>query len=152
VLISIDALSEARVQGLPRDVAPHLHALFEEGACAAYAVPAFPSVTAPGHAAIATGAWGDVNGVAANRQPRLPQDRNRLTELDDAYRFGPLRAEPIWITAALAGLDVVSLHFTQSPQPPGYPPRWKCGAASRTPSPHTASVRSGRWPCRARPC
>jgi hypothetical protein len=122
VLISIDALSEARVRGLPRDVAPHLHALFDQGACAAYAVPAFPSVTAPGHAAIATGAWGDVNGVAANRQPRLPQDRNRLTELDDAYRFGPLRAEPIWITAALAGLDVVSLHFTQSPRPPGYPP------------------------------
>lgn len=122
LLISLDAISEDRVRGMPRDVAPNLHALLDDGACAANALPAFPSVTAPGHAAISTGAYGDINGVAANRQPRLPRDQHRLTDIDDGYRAGPLRAEPIWVTAALAGLDVAAHHFTQSPQPPGYRP------------------------------
>jgi hypothetical protein len=122
ILISLDALSEERVRALPPDVAPHLQALFVEGACAAYAIPSFPSVTAAGHAAISTGVWGDVNGVSANTQPMLPRDRHRLTDTESGYSAGPLRAEPIWITAALAGLDVVSHHFTQAPQPPGYRP------------------------------
>lgn len=122
VLLSLDALSEQRVRALPARVAPNLQAMFRDGACAAYAVPAFPSVTAAGHAAISTGAYGDVNGVAANQQPTLPRERNRLTDLESGYLAGPLRAEPIWITAALAGLDVVSHHFTQAPQPPGYRP------------------------------
>lgn len=122
VLVSLDALSEARVFALSRSTAPNLQTLFAEGACAAYAVPAFPSVTASGHAAISTGAFGNVSGVAANDQPPLPRDRNRLTDREGGYLAGPLRAEPIWITAALAGLDVVSHHFPQAPQPPGYRP------------------------------
>jgi hypothetical protein len=122
ILLSLDALSEQRVRALPDGVAPNLKAMFRDGACAAFALPAFPSVTAAGHAAISTGAFGDVNGVAANLQPILPRDRNRMTDLESGYLAGPLRAEPIWITAALAGLDVVSHHFTQGPQPPGYRP------------------------------
>jgi hypothetical protein len=122
ILVSFDALSEARVRELPRTAVPHLHALFDDGACAAYAVAAFPSVTAPGHAAIWTGAYGDVNGVAANLQPRLPRDRHALDDLENAFAAGPLRAEPIWITAALNGVRVVAHHPTQAPQPPGYRP------------------------------
>jgi hypothetical protein len=152
-LISLDALSEARVRELPRDIAPNLHALFDGGACAAYAVPSFPSVTAAGHAAIATGAWGHINGVSANSQPVLPRDRHRVTQMESGYSAGPLRAEPIWITAALAGLDVVSHHFTQAPQPPGHRPET---TAAATPWPawedggQDVVIESGRQEARRR--
>ncbi|HEY8468186.1 MAG TPA: alkaline phosphatase family protein, partial [Longimicrobiales bacterium] len=61
ILVSFDALNEARVrESLPRDAVPNFLALFEGGACVAHAVSAFPSVTAPSHAVLWTGAYGDV--------------------------------------------------------------------------------------------
>ena len=127
ILVSFDALNEARVrESLPRDAVPNFLALFENGACAAHAVTAFPSVTAPSHAVLWTGAYGDVTGVTANRQPRLPRDRHTLADGISGFSAEVLRAEPLWITAARAGRTVMGHQVTQAPQVPGYPP-----AASR---------------------
>lgn len=140
ILVSFDALSEQRLlQTLPAEAIPNFRAMFAQGACAAYARPAFPSVTAPGHAALWTGAYGDVNGIAANSQPPLPVDAHALTERTSGFGFAWLRAEPIWVTAAAAGLSVVAHHTTQAPGVPGYPPvrtgedamaSWRARAAS----------------------
>ncbi|HYW14514.1 MAG TPA: alkaline phosphatase family protein, partial [Longimicrobium sp.] len=123
ILVSFDALNERRVlETLPAEAVPNFRALFAGGACAEYARPAFPSVTAPGHASLWTGAYGNVNGIAANNQPPLPQDAHSLTERVSGFEYAALRAEPIWITAAAAGLSVVGHHATQAPGVPGYPP------------------------------
>lgn len=116
ILASFDALNQRRaLETLPADAIPALRALFEQGACADYARPAWPSKTAPSHASLWTGAYGDVNGVAANWQPPLPRDRHRITELVSGYSAATLSAEPIWATAAIGGLRVVAHHPTQAP-------------------------------------
>jgi hypothetical protein len=123
ILVSFDALNERRaLETVPPEAIPAFRTLFEQGSCAEYALPAWPSKTSASHAAIWTGAFGDVNGVAANWQPKLPRDRHRITDLGSGYSSSALRAEPIWITAALAGRRVVGHHPTQAPGAPGYPP------------------------------
>jgi hypothetical protein len=123
IVVSFDALSEARLRSsVDRAAAPAFYSLFERGVCAAYARPAMPSVTASSHASIWTGAWGDVSGIAANNQPILPRDEHALTELASGFSSAALRAEPIWITAGLAGMRVVGHHPTQAPGIPSYPP------------------------------
>lgn len=123
ILVSFDSFSERRMmQSLPAESVPAIRALFSRSACAAYAQPAFPSLTAPGHASLWTGAYGDVSGIAANDQPRLPLDEHTLLESVSGFSFEALRAEPLWLTAGRAGVSVVGHHVTQAPGPPGYPP------------------------------
>jgi predicted AlkP superfamily phosphohydrolase/phosphomutase len=123
IVVSFDAFSESRLRSsVDRAAAPTFYSLFERGACAAYARPAMPSLTAASHASIWTGAWGDVSGVAANNQPILPRDEHALTELGSGFSSAALRAEPIWITAGLTGMRVAGHHPTQAPGAPGYPP------------------------------
>jgi type I phosphodiesterase/nucleotide pyrophosphatase len=123
IVVSFDAFSESRLRSsVDRTAAPTFYSLFERGACAAYARPAMPSVTAASHASIWTGAYGDVSGVAANNQPILPRDEHTLTELASGFSSAALRAEPIWITAGLTGMRVGGHHPTQAPDAPGYPP------------------------------
>ena len=120
ILVSFDALNERRaLETLPADAIPALRSLFSEGACADHAVPAWPSKTAASHASLWTGAFGDVNGIAANWQPPLPRDRHAITDGISGYRAPALRAEPIWVTAAIAGRSVVAHHPTQAPGVPG---------------------------------
>ena len=103
-------------------VVPNLRALFDGGACADAARPAFPSVTSPGHASLWTGAYGNVNGIAANSEPVLPQDEHTLLESISGYSSEALRAEPIWLAAAASGRTVFGHHVTQAPAAPGYRP------------------------------
>jgi hypothetical protein len=120
--ISFDALNERRVtESVTPKRIPALRALFDSGACAASARPAFPSVTAAGHASLWTGHYGNVSGVAANTHLLLPASAHTILETGNGFASGGLRAEPIWISAAVAGLRVVGHHVTQAPQPPGYP-------------------------------
>ncbi len=122
IVISFDALNERRVTGsVAPERIPALHALFDAGACAASARPAFPSVTAAGHASLWTGVYGNVNGIAANTFQRLPSSTHTILETVNGFSSDGLRAEPIWISAALGGVSVVGHHVTQAPQPPGYP-------------------------------
>jgi hypothetical protein len=122
ILVSFDSFSEERMRAsLPADAVPAIRRLFSAGACAAYAQPAFPSLTAPGHASLWTGAYGDVTGIAANAQPRLPWNAHTLLESVSGFGFQALRAEPLWVTAGRSGVSVVGHHVTQAPGPPGYP-------------------------------
>lgn len=123
IVVSFDALSERRLFDTvdPRAV-PTLRALFADGVCADGARPAFPSLTAPGHSAIWTGAYGNVTGVSGNAQPPLPQPEHTLLETVSGYASEASRAEPIWLTAAAAGRRVFAHHVTQAPLAPGYRP------------------------------
>lgn len=121
ILVSFDSFNADRLATtLPAEAIPTFRRMFAANACVP-ARPAFPSVTAPGHAAIWTGAYGDVNGISANTQPRLPRADHVLTDLVSGYAPDGLRAEPIWITAARNGKSVVAHHVTQAPAAPGYP-------------------------------
>lgn len=122
IVVSYDSFNERRIrETIGRDAAPTLYALFDEGRCADWAQPAFPSVTAAGHAALWTGAYGDVTGVSANSQPALPRGEHALTEMVSGFHAARLRAEPIWITAGRTGAVVTAHHVTQAPWAPGYP-------------------------------
>jgi len=116
ILVSFDAL---RIERLPH--VPTFLEVAQRAACAEYATVAFPSVTAAGHAALWTGAFGAVNGVTANSQIPLPQDAHRITDRESGFNFRALRAEPIWIAAARAGRTVVGHHVTQAPHAPRFP-------------------------------
>lgn len=122
IVISFDAFNERRITGTvsPTRI-PAIRALFAEGRCAASAQPAFPSVTAAGHAAVWSGAYGNASGIAANAHLRLPASRHTILETANGFMAGGLRAEPIWITAAAAGRTVYGHHVTQAPGAPGYP-------------------------------
>lgn len=73
MIVSFDGFSEPWFRTFTDSIsAPHLWRMFEQGTCADAARPAFPSVTPSGHAAIWTGAYGNVNGIAAGANGALP--------------------------------------------------------------------------------
>jgi predicted AlkP superfamily pyrophosphatase or phosphodiesterase len=99
---------------------PNVARMAQGGVLAAYSTPAFPSVTASGHAAMWTGCYGDINGITANSLAPLPRKQYTLLESASGFSAEALRAEPLWMTAAKAGKRVVVLSATQS-----FPPqRW----------------------------
>jgi hypothetical protein len=121
IIVSFDALSEQRaLETIAAEAIPAFREMFAGAACTNGARPAFPSVTAPGHASIWTGAYGNVNGVAANSQPILPRPEHTLLEMESGYSSQALRAEPIWLSAVSEGLRVAGHHVTQAPHAPGY--------------------------------
>ena len=121
ILVSFDALNEERVRStLPAESVPTFLSLFAQASCADGARPMWPSVTAASHAAIWTGAYGDVNGVVANTQSPLPWGEFSLADLRSGFEARELTAEPIWISAGRAGRTVVGHHVTQA----GEPGRW----------------------------
>ncbi|HEU4631353.1 MAG TPA: alkaline phosphatase family protein [Gemmatimonadaceae bacterium] len=123
IVVSFDSMNERRMlETVDPAAVPTFRALFAGGACTDGARPAFPSLTSPGHAALWTGAYGNVNGIAANSQPVLPQPEHTLLESTSGYSAAALRAEPIWLAAARSGVTVYAHHVTQAPGPPGYPP------------------------------
>ena len=122
ILVSFDALNERRaLETVPAAATPALRDLFATGACADHALPAWPSKTAPSHASLWTGAYGDVNGIAANWQPRLPRGHHAITEGVSGYSPASLMAEPIWVAAARQRRRVVAHHPTQALGPLGDP-------------------------------
>jgi hypothetical protein len=64
---------------------------------------AFPSLTAPGHASIFTGAYGNTNGITSNT---LPNGTN-------GFRAEQLRTEMFWVKAARSGVRTVAHNPTQ---------------------------------------
>lgn len=91
---------------------PNVARLAAAGVRAESCRPAWPSKTACGHAAIWTGAYGDVNGISGNDVPVMPKDAHGLFESQSGFESSALTAEPLWITAARAGKKVVVLSGT----------------------------------------
>lgn len=122
ILASFDGLSEGPAR-LFTDSAttPVLWSFFHNASCAEGSRPPFVSVTPSGHAAIFTGAYSNVNGVAAIANGALPLPATTILETTDGYRSPALTAEPIWLAAARQGKRTFSHMATQSPAPPGYP-------------------------------
>ena len=122
ILVSFDGFSERPMRMFSDSVlSQSVWSMFRTGACAEGVRPAFPSVTPTGHASIWTGAYGNVNGIAAIANGKLPLDQTTILDFVDGYRAPSLRAEPIWLSAARQGKRVFSHMATQSPGAPGYP-------------------------------
>jgi predicted AlkP superfamily phosphohydrolase/phosphomutase len=73
-------------------------------------VAAIPSKTAVGFASLWTGAPPRVTGISGNRIPRTPAHQYTILESALGFSGAALRAEPLWNTAARAGLRVIALH------------------------------------------
>jgi len=124
ILVSIDALNEEILKRtLTAEQVPALFEVFEYGACADFAISAFPSLTAPSHSAIWTGSYGDVSGIAGNSQHPYPRENFTVLETRSGFSYEPLKAESIWISAARSGEKVAAHHATQAPGVPGYSPQ-----------------------------
>ncbi|NUN48935.1 MAG: alkaline phosphatase family protein [Candidatus Brocadiae bacterium] len=112
------------LDGLPWDLAqrrmaagrmPHLAALAARGACAEDgSVSCFPAKTAPAHATLWTGAWADRHGILGNETHPLPRGTATILDARPGFDAGALRAEPIWRSAARAGLSVTVIQATQA--------------------------------------
>lgn len=143
IVVSYDSFNEARVAGLLGDAVPTFRAMTREAACTDGARPMFPSLTAASHAAIWTGAWGNVNGIAGNRLMLPASDSGSVLATGDGFRFENLNAEPAWITFARQGRRVVGLHVTQAPNVPGYP--WRADREAMRAAAADALARPGTW-------
>ena len=111
IFLTLDGASPAVVaDGLRRGLMPNLARLRERGAVARGAVAPLPVKTAAAHAALFTGAWGDVNGISGNSVPR---PGGSILEADSGFQSGHLQAEPIWVTAARQGLPATVVTGTQ---------------------------------------
>lgn len=90
---------------------PNLAKLIDGGAFADDVLPVFPSKTAPGFAALITGAPPRVTGISGNRVPRAPRDQFTVLESLAGFSAAPLRAETIWAAARRAGKKAVVSHI-----------------------------------------
>lgn len=106
-------------RALTRDEAtrdmPALRSVIARGVAAPMRT-AFPSTTANSHIALATGAWGDINGKHANSHAVLPRAEHTSFERTNGFRADGLLAEPVWVTAARKGLPAAAVNFV-----PTYP-------------------------------
>jgi hypothetical protein len=109
-VFSLDGLGHEVFRKAPL---PTLQRLAAKGAQADGIQPAFPSTTANSHAALWTGAYGDVSGISANSQPRLPRKDHTFRDRNNGYRADQLTAEPVWVAAARQGVRTVAY---QAPQ------------------------------------
>ena len=75
---------------------------------------AFPTITPAGHAALWTGAYGDVSGIITSANPILPRSEHTAFERKSGYDADLLRAEPIWAAAARQGVKAVAHQATQN--------------------------------------
>lgn len=117
VLVSFDGLGAHTLASDPvAEELTNLSTLVARGARARGVQPHTPSTTANTHAALWTGAWGDVNGITGNTMPVLPRDAHTVVERAAGFRADHLRAEPIWLTAARQGVPTVVQQASQ-----GYP-------------------------------
>ena len=115
LLVSLDGMGYAAFADDP--VTVELRALREvaaRGALAEGMTPHFPSTTANSHAALFTGAWGDVNGITSNSVPALPRAAHTFAERVNGYRSDALRAEPLWVAAGRQGIRAVALQVPQA--------------------------------------
>lgn len=88
--------------------------ILAEGVKADGLVAAFPSTTGNSHAALFTGAYGDVSQITANNMPRLPRASHTFRERANGFRADQLAAEPLWVSAARQNVRTVAYQVTQA--------------------------------------
>lgn len=90
---------------------PNLGRFRKEAARAEYIITNFPSKTAPSHASLFCGCFGDRNGISSN----MVQKGKDFTILDLSTGFSAsnLLAEPVWAATARQGLKTVILYNPQ---------------------------------------
>jgi predicted AlkP superfamily phosphohydrolase/phosphomutase len=91
-----------------------LRRIASRGVVAKGMIQSFPSVTPAGHAAVWTGAYGNVSGIVAANNPLLPRGDHSFLERQSGFNGDLLRAEPLWVAAARQGVKVVALQATQN--------------------------------------
>ncbi len=129
IFASFDAMNEERARTtVDPSAIPTFLDLFDRASCADGARTMWPSNTAPSHAALWTGVYGNVNGVVANEQVPLPWAEFSLVEQQSGFDARQLGAEPIWISTARAGRSAVAHQVTQV----GEPGRWLPGGGRDT--------------------
>ncbi len=110
ILLSLDAAAAPLLDdAVARGVMPNLADLRRRGATARGSLTTMPSKTAPGHAALYTGAWSDRNGITGNE---IVPSGAAITDGVSGYSSLSLKAEPIWAAAARQDLDVTVVSAT----------------------------------------
>ncbi len=90
---------------------PNMAKLIAGGAVGDDVMAVFPSKTAPGFAALMTGAPPRVTGIGGNRVPRVPRQEFTILESLPGFSGAPLKAEPLWASAQRAGKVTVVSHI-----------------------------------------
>jgi hypothetical protein len=103
----------------PDEIAtPNLDRLAASGVRAERLIPVFPSKTFPGHYSVATGLYTGHHGIISNnmRDPRWPETfgLGSREEVQNPRWWG---GEPIWVTAARAGLRTAVYFWPGSEAP-----------------------------------
>lgn len=93
---------------------PNLARMLEAGAWTDGMVSSFPTKTAAAHAMLFTGTYGHQNGITGNTVWQLPASEHDRLETWNGYFSTALRADPVWVLAARAGLQAYVLHGTQA--------------------------------------
>jgi predicted AlkP superfamily phosphohydrolase/phosphomutase len=115
ILVSLDGLAyhmwarDPAVRGLST-----LRRIAARGVMARGVIQSFPTITPAGHAALWTGAYGNVSGIITSGNPILPRSEHTAFERKSGYDASLLRAEPIWAAAARQGISVVAHQATQN--------------------------------------
>ena len=139
VLISLDGMGTRLFLDDPvSEELRTLRSLRARGVMADGLVAHMPSTTANTHAALWTGAWGDVNGITANEMPLPPREAHPAAATVSGYRSEGLRAEPLWVRDGAtgrahrgpAGHAGLSARATSSPEAVS-PRRPQCSTAIR---------------------
>jgi hypothetical protein len=115
IVVSFDGLGhEFLTTGPTASALPTFHKLRRQGVTAAGVQPHFPSTTANSHAALFTGAYGNVSNITSNNLPRLPRAQHKFTDRGSGFRSDQLAAEPFWVAAARQGKRAVAHQATQA--------------------------------------
>ncbi len=87
--------------------------LIDKGIYAPRTVGNWPSATAAGHAAVSTGAYGNVNGITGNMVPRMPRSSGAVNDSVPGFSSASLLTEHLWVTAARSGRRSVIVSWAQ---------------------------------------
>ncbi len=93
---------------------PHLQRMVREGAWSDGMVTSYPTKTAAALAVFWTGVYGHTNGITGNSVLLEPAAEHTRLEKESAFFSHPLRADPVWVMTARAGLMTYVFHATQS--------------------------------------
>jgi hypothetical protein len=109
IMVSIDG---CRWDYLEDPALENLRAMRKSGASASQVIVTTPSMTAPGHITLITGAWAGTHGVVFNKFYDREQGFVKFFGgIKPEEQIDWLLAEPIWATAERAELKTASVHW-----------------------------------------